>query len=477
MHIVTIHKSKGLEYPVVFCPFAFDGFQPRGNDATGTCSYHDDQGDTVIDFRDPDEQGKAEAADIKWRIKLEALAESVRLHYVALTRASHRCYVVAGCYGTSNKGKLHPTQSTRSLLNWLVAGDGIEPKAWCAAKTPPEDIEARWRGLAQRETSVGLALLPDAPGQPLAEQAIALEDLRVPAPPPIPPAWRIGSYSALAFDVASEAAAVDHDARVARHASRASMPADLDPEDILGFPRGPAAGDCLHAVLERIDFTDESTWTPAIDRALAAFPSGGGAAGLKRRRAMIGNMLRDVLATTLPGGMRLADVPRASRLSELGFHLPSPALAASALNALLHRHGYAVPQLAFRDLHGYLTGFIDLVLKHDGRYYIVDWKSNHLGYAPADYAPPAITEAMVEHGYHLQHLLYALALHRYLSRRLAGYAFERHFGGVLYLFVRGVRPSWKSEGGAATGVYFDRVRADTLAALEALFPHATTVAA
>ena len=131
-----------------------------------------------------------------------------------------------------------------------------------------------------------------------------------------------------------------------------------------------------------------------------------------------------------------------------------------------------MPHLAFADLAGYLKGFIDLVVEHGGRFYIIDWKSNHLGYAANDYGPSALQAAMTEHGYHLQHLLYTLALHRYLSRRMSGYALETHFGGVLYLFIRGVRPTWRLPDGSTAGVYFHRVERSTLDELDALFPQA-----
>jgi exodeoxyribonuclease V beta subunit len=180
-------------------------------------------------------------------------------------------------------------------------------------------------------------------------------------------------------------------------------------------------------------------------------------------------MLRDVTSTPIREGVRLADVAPGKRLNELPFHLPSPSVTPHALNALLQRHGYAMPRLAFDDLDGYLKGVIDLVFEHDGRYYIADWKSNHLGYTAESYGAAAIDEAMLEHGYHLQHLLYALALHRYLSRRLAGYAFARHYGGGAYLFVRGVRPHWRTAAGTQAGVYFHRLTDATLGALDALF--------
>jgi exodeoxyribonuclease V beta subunit len=172
--------------------------------------------------------------------------------------------------------------------------------------------------------------------------------------------------------------------------------------------------------------------------------------------------------TELPGGIRLHGVTRERRLNELGFNVPAHGLTANELNALLRSLGYPVDRLTFARLDGYLKGYIDLVFEHADRYYIVDWKSNHLGYAPADYGRPALAAAMAEHGYHLQSLLYCVALARYLARRVPDYRHDEHFGGVFYLFVRGVRPEWSDADGTATGVHFHRPASATLARLDAL---------
>jgi exodeoxyribonuclease V beta subunit len=252
----------------------------------------------------------------------------------------------------------------------------------------------------------------------------------------------------------------------------AAPPPDLAANDILRFPRGIGAGDCLHAALERIDFTDPRGWDGAIARALREHPVSlrgvPAAAQPPLLHRMVTRMLGDVLRTELPDGIRLDAVTQARRLTELEFNLPAHELAAPALNALLHARGYAVGRLTFPHLQGYLRGFIDLVLEHDGRYYLVDWKSNHLGYTPADYAPAALDDAMAHHGYHLQSLLYAVALSRYLAHRVPGYRHDTHFGGALYVFLRGVRPGWKTADGRAAGVHFHRPDAQTLAQLDRL---------
>ena len=150
-------------------------------------------------------------------------------------------------------------------------------------------------------------------------------------------------------------------------------------------------------------------------------------------------MLADVTGTEIIDGLRLDSVSRPRRLNELEFNFPVPDLPATGLNELLGQAGYPGPRLAFSRLEGYLKGFIDLVFEHHGRFYILDWKSNHLGFAAADYDAGPVENAMSDHGYHLQYLLYTVALDRYLQRRIPGYRYETHFGGVLYLFVRAIR--------------------------------------
>ena len=280
--------------------------------------------------------------------------------------------------------------------------------------------------------------------------------------------WRIGSFSSLQAGAEQESAASDHDAH-ARNTVAASAPAHIDADDILLFPRGPSAGDCIHALFERIDFTDSAAWGGHIVTALTAYPqrvSDSGADSLRFNR-MLRRMLEAVLATELPGGILLGSVPAQRRLVEFSFHLPSAHLSAAALNAWFVRHDVPNPRLAFSALSGYLTGYIDLVFAHGERFYLADWKSNHLGFTPRDYALDRLEEAMSLHGYHLQSLLYCVALHRYLRQRVAGYDYERHFGGAFYLFVRGLRPAWRLDG-APAGVYFRRPQRAMIDSLDAL---------
>lgn len=108
-----------------------------------------------------------------------------------------------------------------------------------------------------------------------------------------------------------------------------------------------------------------------------------------------------------------------------------------------------------------------MIVEHEGRFWIVDWKSNHLGLTPADYDEPSLDAAMASHAYHLQALFYVVALHRYLRVRLRDYSFERHIGGYLYLFVRGVRPDWR-DGGRPAGVHVGKPSRELIDALDRL---------
>ncbi len=487
VQIVTIHKAKGLEYGVVFCPFLWDGHPSTVGELEGS-EYHDDDGQPVIDFRlDLDDPV---AAEIKSRRQQEKDAEFMRLLYVALTRAVYRCYLVAGCYATLSFGNRSLTQATRSLLNWLVAGQELGYPAWRGHRLPAAAIDAAWQAVADAASpQLSLCELPSATGVPLVTAVLPPESLQaLPPPARIPPGWRIGSFSSLQHGADHEASASDHDGHtatapgIARNA--AARPPDLAPDDILYFPRGAAAGDCVHALFESIDFTAASEWPRAIEQVLVAYPQslpGLPAADAGKRLArMLRRLLDDVLATTLPDGIVLATVPRRHRLVELGFHLPSAAITAPAINRWLQAHGYRLPGLNFPPLAGYLKGFIDLVFCHADRFYVLDWKSNHLGYTAADYGQERMAAAMSEHGYHLQYLLYCVALHRYLRQRIADYDYERNFGGVLYLFVRGVRPAWQAAAGgerAPCGVYQHRPSASTIASLDALLAGTAMVTA
>jgi exodeoxyribonuclease V beta subunit len=197
----------------------------------------------------------------------------------------------------------------------------------------------------------------------------------------------------------------------------------------------------IHEVLEHLDFTapDEAV-SALVDQALGKHgydPSWGGA---------ISGMVRRVLDAAL-GDFTLSRIRTEDTLRELEFYLPVARLSPEILEEAFALHGNgpvperfarALGELGFDPSTGFLKGVIDLVFTWKGRFYLVDWKSNHLGNSPECYGDEALAEAMEKNHYYLQACIYGLALHRYLKKRLRGYEFEKHFGGVFYLFVRGI---------------------------------------
>ena len=487
VQIVTVHKSKGLEYAVVFCPFLNDGARMAGA-STGlpdASEYHDDApagARAVLHYgcEGADaERAQAEAAR-------EEAAERARLVYVALTRAVHRCYVVAGVYLSSRSTK----EARRSVLNWLVAADGRPFDAW--SDDPPEEgaLEAAWASLA--DGTITLAPLPSPARRiPLARETSSAKRLVARTPHGVlTETWRIASFSSLAAAAVRHASETiddeprpDHDALAAAQqdalaaAGPAWPPAPaapvlsaaqwLDADDILAFPRGAAAGECLHRMFELADFSNPSTWPAAIERALLERPVAADAQTAAHLPAMMARLIADVTAAEVAPGMTLAALDPARRLTEWPFLFSAPALDLLALRHLLARHGYPDVALEAGTLAGYVKGFIDLVVEHEDRFWIIDWKSNHLGATPADYGAAALDEAMAHHAYHLQALLYVVALHRYLKARRPGYDYDAHVGGYSYLFVRGVRPSWR-DGAQQAGVHARRPARALIEALDAL---------
>ncbi|SAL19111.1 exodeoxyribonuclease V, beta subunit [Caballeronia peredens] len=478
VQIVTVHKSKGLEYAVVFCPFLNDGAlrEPAKTGLPDAREYHDDAGEAVLHYGiEGDEDDHVSAA-----IAREQAAERARLVYVALTRAVFRCYVVAGFYLSNRSTK----ESRRSVLNWLVAGRGQTFDAFCDA--PPEEAEivAAWNALGGEDDNeaIGVAPLPviDA-REPLVADAsneheiAARTNRRI-----LRDRWRMASFSSLiaagARDEANQTqpaeARPDHDELVAlaetmpaQATSRDEAP--LAADDILAFPRGAAAGECLHRMYELADFTEPSGWAAAVERALHEHPTPAPDALAPRLRPMMLCLLADTVVTEIAPGMQLRDIATTRRMNELEFLFPAQSLDFAALRRVLGAHGFPDVALETGALRGFIKGFIDMIVEHDGRYWIIDWKSNHLGDTASDYAAAPLADAMASHAYHLQALIYVVALHRYLRARLAGYAYDTHIGGYLYLFVRGVRPDWR-DGERASGVHRGRPPLELVEALDRL---------
>ena len=439
--LVTIHKSKGLEYQVVFCPFCWEGTRRRQGE-TLRCHDPQDPQRLILDLGSSGEERET----YRKQAEYEDLAENLRLLYVALTRAKLRCYLVWGA--------LNGAESSAPAYLLHPAPAGVDPVAATAAHfTSLSDaaIKEDLRQLAARAPgAIGLAALPAKPAAPLPSPARSHPTLVCRSPRRgLFHDWRIASFSSLvAGGEAGEERGGWDEPRVfrGRDEEQAITPFRRGP---FSFPRGTAAGSCLHGILEQADFADPAG---AVNARLAAaqlarygFADDWSEVALQ----MVAAALRVPLSG--PGGdFTLTDVPAMQRVAEMEFFFPLERVTDKELGELFARHGGGeVPagfaerlgHLEFTPVRGMLRGFIDLVFHHQGRYYLLDWKSNFLGTEPADYRQEALQAAMARDYYLLQYHLYAVALHKYLGARLPGYRYEEHFGGVFYLFLRGVDPA------------------------------------
>jgi exodeoxyribonuclease V beta subunit len=426
IRIVTIHHAKGLEFPVVFLPFLWNG-RPLRKDAP--LQFHTrDRSLLTIDWGSGVEEHHRLAEE-------ERLAEELRLLYVALTRSKCCCSfswgLVSGLEWTGLAYLLHQGRCPHdeTVMREDLARIG-GPDQLLALRSCPADFP-RHR-LCQQEKKGALA----------AKQFHGR----------ILPGWTMTSYSRLSSDAPTS---VDE-----REQDEPRSPLALIPEDFhspFTFPRGPAAGTCLHSLLERLDFN-----LPAgAQQPLIAEILGQGGIDLRWQEA-VRDWLEDILAVELDGACALGRLDRQDRINELNFLFPLERMDLQRFAGLLESAGFRAPALFGPSLQGLMKGFIDLVFRHQGRYFIVDYKSNYLGPSLADYGPEALAACMDSHQYHLQLLIYTLALHRLLAARLPGYDYQTHLGGVYYLFLRAMGPGHPP----ASGIYSLRPEAELIMALD-----------
>jgi exodeoxyribonuclease V beta subunit len=379
----------------------------------------------------------------------EGLAESARNLYVALTRARHRTVLYFGAFGGFE----------RSALSWLF-GTNPDPAALRDAIKPCDDeqlLKACKRAAADCP-NLRVRTLGGAP-----PHRMHITRPFVDAPDRVPTrALKPRTVSSFSGMIAGSDAHGDlPEALDPASGEGVEPPADVTQADV---PAGAALGTAVHGVLERLDFVgaDAASVGALVDEVLAE--QGLAAVGDPGawRDALVAGLLEVIDSPMCEDGPRLRDIGREDRIDEMAFWLPvaapsaelAPAAVAGALGGAANLpDGYVerLRALPFLPFSGFLKGFVDLIFRWNGRYYLVDYKSNHLGRAADSYRHPKLEAAMVEHHYCLQYQLYAVALHRYLSARVEGFSWERDFGGVFYLFLRGMHPS---RPGA--GVYADR---------------------
>ncbi len=556
VQIVTIHKSKGLEYPVVLLPFLWETRRATA-DSGQPLLYHGEHG-AMLNLQ---AAGAPERDAVLAVLAEEKRQEEARVLYVALTRAVH--HVVAWLIPAGDTADRPADNAFAQLLlrqrdqqgHWI--SDDLPASLAGKKGAPPPDPQpwvTRLEELcAQSHGTIGLRVEPPFLGpqlraQPLEIPALDLQPLRW-SDRRLSDGWMVTSYSSLtrgrswdgdnhrsevriaapatapALDptlqktqLAAEEALILAAAEELADQPDDQLPDDQQPDDQLpdvlqqdDQPRqaqvdesaallawralgaGTDVGTWVHAILEHLDFATAAAKDGRAVEVLAA--DLGRRYGIRRdnQSAALSGLVPQWLATPLdapqglPAGFSLRQLPQADRLDELPFDLAlgrsqqddrrlDSAEVHAALRAAVQQAAAPHPEAGqwltsaledgnlFPQIHGILTGTIDLVLRADGRYFVADYKTNRLKnrdgevLAAGDYTRAALAGAMAEHGYHLQALLYTVALHRWLRQRLgAAYDYDQHLGGHLYLFLRGMDGGQqRGQDGACSGVFVDR---------------------
>lgn len=444
VQVITFHKAKGLQYPLVFLPF-------------------------VSNFR--------EDKDESIRTPEERLQEDIRLLYVALTRAQQAMWMGVAKRKDDFKAKESQAQSALSVVLGRQTADDLQEKLqnWAACA----DIE--------------VVSAPEANDQLYEPLHSTQEEAPTPARQPtrtLPRSGWTASFSALTRNLSEHhALSSNADSGLAREArwldaqidNPVAMPDKLNPEDITdntiasqpvynAFPAGSAYGTLLHDIFEwqlkegwpllqeahaisaETNIRWQRWWQTQSD-SLQLSPE---------HQTLCLQLIRQCATTQLGSDQHCFSLSQLNSLNawpEMGFTFKTHGVSTQHIDHLISQAvhpGQARPNLQAQQLHGLLTGFMDIVLEHQGRYYVLDYKSNKL---PV-YTPESIETSMLSHRYDVQYTLYILAVHRLLKSRLNNYSYEKHMGGALYLYLRGIDQ-------AGQGVYFHKPPFALIEALDA----------
>ncbi|MBH53980.1 MAG: exodeoxyribonuclease V subunit beta [Opitutaceae bacterium] len=444
IQIMTIHKSKGLQYPIVFVPFAWSKAVSPLDDVIYHQSANNYQ--LVLDRREEIEETDQQ------QFRKESLSDALRLLYVALTRAKHATYLFWGDFkslenssigyllGIRKEANPNFPQTTTEALE-LIRKKQLPGIAFNMVTAMTEDQQPEFNRFEKVEnlTTKNFHHKPDS-------------------------GFSISSFSSLAtgFKESLEESFEEEEE------SKPDLPGEQAMDSIFTLPKGAVTGTLIHNILEKSDFSDPESVKASLKSNIhvSALESKWG--------PILEEHLITMLDTPLQGtsGLKLNKLDNRSCLAETEFHFPT---RNTCLKSILNyfksvagaRFGTELPTMEHckqQRLRGFLRGFIDLLFKWENRYYILDWKSNWLGDSLEEYGQDHLNEAMTHSAYFLQYYLYSLATVRYLHFRDPDFNYDKHFGGVYYIFIRGVHPTRPG-----SGVFFDRPEKSAIQTLDNLF--------
>jgi exodeoxyribonuclease V beta subunit len=521
IRLITQHGSKGLEYPYVFIPFACRHKDPLkfGNKSVSYLEYHDAKGELCLSLDG--------SKDAKKAMSNEAYAESIRLLYVAITRAERRCYVLCcafDSYHLSPLGKTLQFQEQESIIKPLQAlkanaehAIGIrEVSLDCALDIDDE-------AALNQQVSDPLGLSPsDKKAQVYAETAVSKFIGKIERD------WWLSSFTAISRNIRHAGVSnPDRDTDTVG-GQLAALNTDVEHDETDYFDaeqicfklaKGAHTGNLLHDILEQTDFSDPD-WQESLEKPLLGYGELSASNASDNSNAFTSDdlihWLEQVLSAPFIASNQseldslnennsdmeafgcLADITINRTLRESEFYFPMQGEGTNALanlltdhrnNAERHSNGgtntdmsadansgksrtlnntlkYPVMLPSYKRLSGMMHGFIDLIFEYQGKYYLCDYKSSHLGDSFQDYQFDALLDNVEKNYYDLQYLIYSLALHRYLKQTLVDYDVNEHFGGVYYLYLRGMTTEPEHQG---AGVYYRKVTEQEINNLDTLF--------
>ncbi len=436
--IITMHSAKGLEFSVVFCPYLW--YRQR-KVVTGFNSIVTHTGnEQILDL------GSANYINRLQKAEGENLAEETRLLYVAATRAKLRSYMLwADIQGRKNG----PYDAFESSLGNLLFSEG---------RCSFADQQTLLKNAGRKNFCEYELVEPgNEPSQAIENQSDISAELkaRVPRQTVFLADWQMTSYSALATTSEHSLFQPNTDE---------SDRTDESPLQFAELPSGAHFGNVVHEILESFTFKglqNPGSHRQEIRRIVNKYRVD---LDVELLEKMLSAIVQTKISSHIPrctSDFSLADLKEENCLKEMGFYYHLQRGQASEINHFLAREK-TYREINERALTGYLTGFIDLIFQYDNQFFIVDFKTNNLGDQTANYSVQHLEDAMAVHNYGLQFWIYSLVLHRHLQNFHAGYDYQKHFGGVLYLFVRGMALEGK-------GVYFHKPDQLTIEYLEKYF--------
>jgi exodeoxyribonuclease V beta subunit len=411
--IVTIHKSKGLEYPLVFLPFVSDARVVESKNSH-YYKYHDDSGLHI----DLDKK-----ADNQVRSDEERLQEDLRLLYVAVTRAQYACWLGIASIKPLEKSAIgHLIGGSIANLEKVKKEGGYD---FIEIIKLPDSTDASFIEKTEKDSTGSVK-----------KSAVKTQEN-----------WWTASYSSLSFDYKTQRTEITEIETAQDDAQREdeeieSSSESLENLDVFALPKGAKPGVAIHSLFEKSgDYgfkkaCDDEKWQEDTIKYLFADNLWD-----DEKRKVIKNVLPTWLKIPLVENARFIDLQPSHYKSELEFLIGANSVDVETVDSLINKHIFPNqlrPELKNNQVNGFLKGFIDLVFCHENKYYILDYKFNHLGSSTEDYNESKIKEVMLKHRYDLQYSLYLLALHRLLKIRLGdSYNYDTHIGGAIYVFLRG----------------------------------------